>query len=286
MVRSRHPVVAVATDWCHPWIRPGAFIAPLRCTPSWMSGTPQGPAMKRLLAACPSGASEHRDGANAAGLQLAGNGLRRAQGHEAWLEHWATATADMHRDARLRGGLEHTRIDVHHHLTDRAAGSGGGHGWLARNTDPSPCRNHPDQGVAVRAFLGRGSPCPWLDPGCVASGPGVVLIRGDCKVPGNGIRRAVLDRLLNAPQPGPCLLALQAAADGADGTVDRRPDPWNPVSSGPPVALFLTTAAITVQRLPTPAGQAPRGRHRRGSPRLGHWPQSTRTAAWGPSTIC
>ena len=156
-------------------------MAPLRCTPSWMSGTPQGPTIKRQQAACPSGASEHRDGADATGLQLAGDGLRRAQGHEARLEHRPPATADGNRDARLRGGLEHTGIDVHHHLKDRAAESRGGHGWMARNTDPSPRRNHPDQGVAVRAVLGRGSPCPWLDRGCLAPGPGVVLIRGDCR---------------------------------------------------------------------------------------------------------
>ena len=63
---------------------------------------------------------------------------------------------------------------------------------MARNTDPSPRRNHPAKGVAVRAFLGRGSPGPWLDPGCGASGSWVVLIGRDCEVPGNGIRRAVL----------------------------------------------------------------------------------------------
>jgi hypothetical protein len=29
---------------------------------------------------------------------------------------------------------------VHEHLTDRAAEGGGGHGWMARNTDPTPRR--------------------------------------------------------------------------------------------------------------------------------------------------
>ena len=158
--------------------------------------------------------SEHRDGADAAGLQLAGDGLRRAQGHEAGLEHRPPATADVHRDARLRSGLERTRIDVHHHLTDRAAESGGGHGWLARNTDPSPCRIHPDQGVAVRAFLGRGSPDPWLDPGCGASGSWVVLIGRDCEVPGNGIRPAELGRALMTPWRASARVSSVRAARG------------------------------------------------------------------------
>jgi len=43
----------------------------------------------------------------------------------------------MDRDAGLIKGFA-AGIDVHEHLADRAAEGGGGHGEMARNTDPPP----------------------------------------------------------------------------------------------------------------------------------------------------
>ena len=99
------------------------------------NGAPQGPATGRPLAA-----SEHRNGAHLRRLELAGDGEGREQGHEPRLLHRPTAAADVDRDAGLRPGFAAAGIDVHEHLTDRAAEGGGGHGWMARNTDPAPRR--------------------------------------------------------------------------------------------------------------------------------------------------
>jgi hypothetical protein len=80
-------------------------------------------------------ASEHRDGADVAGLQLAGHRLGGAQGHQPRLLHRTGPATEVEREAGLTEGLAGARIDVHDHLADGAAeGSGGGHGEKARNT--------------------------------------------------------------------------------------------------------------------------------------------------------
>ena len=88
----------------------------------------------------PLAASEHRNGAHPRRLQLAGDGKGREQRHEPWLLHRPTTAADVDRDAGLRPGFAAAGVDVHEHLTDRAAEGGGSHGWMARNTDPTPRR--------------------------------------------------------------------------------------------------------------------------------------------------
>lgn len=155
---SRRSVVAMESDSCHRSDLLTATCSPLRrCGPrSGLNGTQQGPARGGQSP----GASEHRHRADALGLQLAGNGLSCAQRHQAGLEHRPTATADVDRDARLRGSLEITRIDVHKHLADRAAESAGGHGWMARNTDPAPRRSSCARAVAQEQRLA--SALAWL----------------------------------------------------------------------------------------------------------------------------
>ena len=100
------------------------------------NGAPQGPATSGVAA------SEHRDGADPGGLELPGHREGREQGHEPGLLHRPATAADVDRDAGLRGDLAAAGIDMHEHLADRAAEGGGCHGWMARNTDPTPRRCH------------------------------------------------------------------------------------------------------------------------------------------------
>ena len=99
------------------------------------NGAPQDPATMRPLAA-----SEHRNGAHLRRLELPGDRKGCEQRHEPWLGYRPTPAADVNGDAGLRPGFAAAGIDVHEHLTDRAAEGGGGHGWMARNTDPAPRR--------------------------------------------------------------------------------------------------------------------------------------------------
>ena len=87
------------------------------------------------------GRSQHRNRADVAGLQLAGDGGGGAQGHQPGLLHGATTAADVDGDAGLIKGFAAARVDVHEHLADRAAGGGGGHGGKAKNTAPAPRRS-------------------------------------------------------------------------------------------------------------------------------------------------
>jgi hypothetical protein len=134
----------------------------------------RGPAGPRYGAAV--AASEHRNGAHPRRLQLAGHREGSEQRHEPGLLDWPTAAADGYRDAGLRPGFAAAGVDVHEHLADRAAEGGGGHGWMARNTDPTPRRRgraRAAQRLASalarpwwwRHCWVRGSPGPWLDPG-------------------------------------------------------------------------------------------------------------------------
>ncbi len=66
--------------------------------------------------------------------------VERQQGHQPGLLHRPTRAADVDRDTGLRESLTRAGVDVHDHLADRAAGGGGSHAWMARNTDPAPRR--------------------------------------------------------------------------------------------------------------------------------------------------
>jgi hypothetical protein len=98
------------------------------------SGTPQGPAESGVAA------SEHRDGSHLRCLELAGDREGGEQGHQAGLLHRPAAAADGDRDAGLGPGFAAAGIDLLKHLADLAAEGGGGHGEMARNTDPPPRR--------------------------------------------------------------------------------------------------------------------------------------------------
>jgi hypothetical protein len=132
--------------------------------------------------------SEHRDGADVACLQPAGDGGGCAQGHQTRLLHRLAAAAEVDRDAGLGSSLYPTRVDVHEHLADRAAEGGGGHGRDGeehRSPAPQqrPCQGRraacvsPGGAEVVGQCWVRGSPLPWLDPG-------VLLVPEGCWSPG------------------------------------------------------------------------------------------------------
>ena len=77
---------------------------------------------------------------------------------QGFLRYRPTPAADVHRDAGLRPGFAAAGIDVHEHLTDRAAEGGGGHGWMARNTDPAPRRRGKGEVAGASAPAGKATP--------------------------------------------------------------------------------------------------------------------------------
>jgi hypothetical protein len=84
--------------------------------------------------------------------------------------HWPAAAADVDCDAGLSKGFAAAGIDVHEHLADWAAEGGGGHGWMARNTDPAPRRRGRARASPqkVRQRQGVGLRQPWR--GCGGEG--------------------------------------------------------------------------------------------------------------------
>ena len=108
--------------------------APKRIRPWAKAGPRRAPTRSGVAA------SQHRDGAHPRRLQLAGHREGGEQGHKARLLHRPAAAADVDCDAGLSKGFAAAGIDVHEHLADWAAESGGGHGWMAKNTESAPCR--------------------------------------------------------------------------------------------------------------------------------------------------
>jgi hypothetical protein len=125
-----------------------------------------------------------RDGAHLRRLQLAGHREGGEQGHKARLLHWPAAAADVDCDAGLSKGFAAAGIDVHEHLADWAAEGRGGHGWMARNTDPAPRRRgrasaSPRRDRQRRNRRGAGLRQPWRGCGGEGiAGGGARQIRG------------------------------------------------------------------------------------------------------------
>ncbi len=100
-------------------------------------------------------AAEHRDGADVAGLQPAGDGGCGAHGHQPPLLDGLAPKDEVDRDAGLGSSLDPTGIDVHEHLADRAAAGRGCHGRDGEvRRSPAP---------AQRPYHGRGAAC--VSPG-------------------------------------------------------------------------------------------------------------------------
>lgn len=173
-------------------------------------------------------ASEHRHRAHPRRLQLAGHREGGEQGHKARLLHWPAAAADVDCDAGLSKGFAAAGIDVQEHLADWAAEGGGGHGWMAKNTDPAPRRRgraraspqrgrqrrnrrglacvSPGAAVVVRALLVEGLARPVAESGYCC-----FRLRGCCSPVSCLLRPAV-----HAAGP-PWLSAKGAAPDDPAG---------------------------------------------------------------------
>ena len=87
--------------------------------------------------------SEHRDGAQPPGLQLASPLMGQSRRHEPGLFDRATTTAIEDREALSTGGLAATGINMHQQLADFAAGGRGGQHERGEG--------HPRQASAVAA---------------------------------------------------------------------------------------------------------------------------------------
>jgi len=108
---------------------------------------PQGPEGPPGQGAAAPGSSEHRHGAEAPRLQLAGQLMGQLRRDEAGLFDRATATAIEDRDALISARLAATGIDVHQQLADFAAGERGSHHERGEG--------HPRQASAVATQQGR-----------------------------------------------------------------------------------------------------------------------------------
>ena len=132
----------------HPPPNPILFPGPFSTEPARAQQRPPSPWRTSMEKAGPRraptrgglAASQHRHRAHPRRLQLAGHREGGEQGHKARLLHWPAAAADVDCDAGLSNGFAAAGIDVQEHLADWAAEGGGGHGWMARNTESAPRR--------------------------------------------------------------------------------------------------------------------------------------------------
>ena len=101
-------------------------------------GNPGGDPQARRGRGRSPGGSEHRDGAEAPGLQLAGQLMGQLSRNDAGLFDRATAAAIEDRDALSSARLAATGIDVHQQLADFAAGEEEANTREARDTCVRP----------------------------------------------------------------------------------------------------------------------------------------------------
>jgi len=142
----------------------------------------------------PGPASVDRDGADVAGLQLAGHRQGGAQGHQPRLLHRTGPATEVERDAGLAGGLAGAWIDVHDHLADGAAEEAMER-W--RGTPP-PTPRRCGRARAVPPGAACVSPCP----GRGGWGTGYAVLAPPCRAqtpPASALIRAVTSTRKDRP---------------------------------------------------------------------------------------